>query len=100
MLNVINFIQYLNLAKYVSKSIVSLKKYIDFIQIYYITKASLRAANRQFNTTNNDYEMTFNHDTIIEACDAGEGENIPQVQFNFIPISEIANRATNSTCGN
>jgi replication factor A1 len=69
------------------------------VQVYYIAKASLKAANRQFNTTNNDYEMTFNHDTIIEACDAGEGENIPQVQFNFIPISEIANRSANSTCG-
>jgi hypothetical protein len=43
--------------------------------------------------------MTFNHDTIIEACDVGEGENIPQVQFNFIPIHEIANRTANSTCG-
>ena len=43
--------------------------------------------------------MTFNHDTIIEACDAGEGENIPQVQFNFIPINEIANRSANSICG-
>jgi hypothetical protein len=48
---------------------------------------------------NNDYEMTFNHDTSIEACDAGEGQNIPQVQFNFIPITEIANRAANSVCG-
>jgi hypothetical protein len=43
--------------------------------------------------------MTFNHDTSIEACDAGEGQNIPQVQFNFIPISEIANRAANTICG-
>jgi replication factor A1 len=43
--------------------------------------------------------MTFNHDTCIEACDADEGKNIPQVQFNFIPISEIANRPANSTCG-
>ena len=43
--------------------------------------------------------MTFNHDTIIEACDAGEGENIPQAQFSFIPISEIANRSANSICG-
>ncbi|UJR37326.1 hypothetical protein I4U23_030034 [Adineta vaga] len=67
-------------------------------EVYYIAKASLKAANRQFNTTNNDYEMTFNHDTIIEACDAGEGENIPHVQFNFIPISEIANRSANSVC--
>lgn len=43
--------------------------------------------------------MTFHHDTIIDACDAGEGKNIPQVQFNFIPISEIANRPADSTCG-
>ena len=42
--------------------------------------------------------MTFNHDTCIEACDAGEGTNIPQVQFNFIPISEIPNRPANSVC--
>jgi hypothetical protein len=48
---------------------------------------------------NNDYEMTFNHDTCIEACDAGEGQNIPQVQFNFIPISEIADRPANGVCG-
>ena len=41
----------------------------------------------------------LNHDTIIEVCDTKDGENIPQVQFNFIPISEIANRTANSTCG-
>lgn len=40
--------------------------------------------------------MTFNHDTCIEECDAGEGDNLPQVQFHFIPIEEIANRAPNS----
>ena len=67
-------------------------------EVYYIARASLKAANRQFNTLNNDYEMTFNHDTCIEACDAGEGTNIPQVQFNFIPISEIPNRPANSVC--
>ncbi|CAF2246060.1 unnamed protein product [Rotaria magnacalcarata] len=71
---------------------------LEIGEVYYITKASLKAANRQYNTTNSDYEMTFNHDTIIEACDVGEGENIPQVQYNFISISEIANRAANSVC--
>ncbi|CAF4765905.1 unnamed protein product [Rotaria sp. Silwood1] len=71
---------------------------LEIGEVYYIAKASLKAANRQYNNTNNDYEMTFNHDTIIEACDAGEGENIPQVQFNFISISDIANRSANSIC--
>ncbi|CAF4443662.1 unnamed protein product, partial [Adineta steineri] len=63
-----------------------------------IARASLKPANRQFNTLKSDYEMTCNHDTCIEACDADEGQNIPQVQFNFIPISEIANRPVNNTC--
>ncbi len=68
-------------------------------KVYYIARASLKAANRQFNTLNNDYEMTFNHDTCIEACDPDEGQNIPQVKFNFISIDEIANRAANTVCG-
>jgi len=99
MLNVRNFILSLKLAKYVREILFFVWICFHSIQVYYITKASLKTANRQFNTTNNDYEMTFNHDTIIEACDAREGENIPQVQFNFIPIKEIANRTANSTCG-
>jgi len=67
-------------------------------EVFYIAKASLKAANRQYNTLNNDYEMTFNHDTQIEACDAGEGQNIPQVQFNFTPIDELVNKAANTVC--
>ncbi|CAF0967358.1 unnamed protein product [Adineta ricciae] len=67
-------------------------------KVYYIARASLKPVNRQYNALNNDYEMTFNYDTCIEACDAGEGDNIPQIQFNFIPISEVANRAANSVC--
>ncbi|CAF3669774.1 unnamed protein product [Rotaria sp. Silwood1] len=67
-------------------------------KVYYIARASLKPANRQFNSLNNDYEMTFNYDTCIEPCDADEGQCIPQVQFNFIPISEIANRPANSIC--
>lgn len=43
--------------------------------------------------------MTFNHDTAVEACEVDEGENIPQVQFNFIPIEEVANRQPNTICG-
>jgi len=98
MLNVINIIHYLKLARYLY-SLKFLTIQFFCIKVYYIARASLKAANRQFNNTNNDYEMTFNHDTIIEACDAGEGENIPQAQFNFIPINEIANRAANTICG-
>lgn len=78
---------------------VVLRKFVEFFQVFYIAKASLKAANRQYNTLNNDYEMTFNHDTQIEACDAGEGQNIPQVQFNFTPIDELVNKSANTVCG-
>ncbi|CAF3183622.1 unnamed protein product [Rotaria sp. Silwood2] len=71
---------------------------VEVGKIYYIARASLKPANRQFNSLNNDYEMTFNYDTCIEQCDADEGQCIPQVQFNFIPISDIANRQANSVC--
>ncbi|UJR08912.1 hypothetical protein I4U23_013166 [Adineta vaga] len=73
-------------------------KIYPLLEVYYISRASLKPANRQFNALNNDYEMTFNHDTCIEACDAGEGDSIPQLQFNFIPISEVANREPNTLC--
>lgn len=71
---------------------------LEIGEVFYISKASLKAANRQYSTLNNDYEMTFNHDTIIEACEADEGQNIPQVQYSFISIGEITNRQANSVC--
>ncbi|CAF1246914.1 unnamed protein product [Rotaria sordida] len=71
---------------------------LEIGKVYYIARASLKPANRQFNSLNNDYEMTFNYDTCIEQCDTDEGQSIPQIQFNFIPISEIANRPANNVC--
>lgn len=43
--------------------------------------------------------MAFNYDTCIELCNTDEGQSIPQVQFKFIPITEIANQPINSVCG-
>lgn len=37
-----------------------------FSQVYYITKASLKPANKQYSSLRNDYEMSLNNDTIIE----------------------------------
>ena len=35
-------------------------------QVYFISRGRLRPANKQFNTTKNDYELTFNEDSEIE----------------------------------
>ncbi|XP_076637806.1 replication protein A 70 [Colletes latitarsis] len=66
-------------------------KYYDMIEIgkvYYISRATLKAANKQFNRLNNDYEMTLNGDSEIIPCH-NTGDDIPSLQFNFIPISDV-----------
>nr|AGT15869.1 replication protein [Saccharum hybrid cultivar R570] len=56
-------------------------------KVYYVSKGSLRIANKQFKTVQNDYEMSLNENTIIEEA---EGETfIPQVQYNFVKIDQL-----------
>ncbi|CAF1049208.1 unnamed protein product, partial [Adineta ricciae] len=63
--------------------------------IYYITQAQIKFANKQFNTLNNDFEMTFNNETIIELCTENL-PNIPKQRLHFIPIDQIPNIQANS----
>lgn len=67
-------------------------------KVFYIAKATLKPANRQFNTTKNEYEMTLNPDTIVEPCSTIDEHNIPQVQYDFIPINLVTTRPVNSIC--
>uniref|UniRef100_A0A0E0GIZ1 Replication protein A subunit n=1 Tax=Oryza nivara TaxID=4536 RepID=A0A0E0GIZ1_ORYNI len=56
-------------------------------KVYYISKGSLRVANKQFKTVHNDYEMTLNENAVVEEA---EGETfIPQVQYNFVKIDQL-----------
>lgn len=65
-------------------------KYFDMLEagkIYYITKGSLKPANKQYSTLRNDYEMSLNNDTLIELCQ--ETLDLPQLQFNFKKIKDL-----------
>nr|CAD1837939.1 unnamed protein product [Ananas comosus var. bracteatus] len=56
-------------------------------KVYYISKGSLRIANKQFKTVQNDYEMTLNENAIVEEA---EGEVfIPETKFNFVKIDQL-----------
>ncbi|KAF0910886.1 hypothetical protein E2562_004843 [Oryza meyeriana var. granulata] len=56
-------------------------------KVYYISKGSLRIANKQFKTVHNDYEMTLNENAVVEEA---EGEIfIPQIQYNFVKIDQL-----------
>lgn len=68
-------------------------KYYDMMKqdcIYLISKAQLKAANKQFNHLKNDYEMTFGNETIVQLCEDDNDDSIPTIQYNFVQISKIA----------
>lgn len=65
--------------------------------MYYFSKATLKTANKQYTTVQNDYEMTFNPDTIIEPCD--DDSSLPTMNFNFVKINELESKAPTSLIG-
>uniref|UniRef100_A0A674P4S7 Replication protein A 70 kDa DNA-binding subunit n=1 Tax=Takifugu rubripes TaxID=31033 RepID=A0A674P4S7_TAKRU len=59
-------------------------------KVYYISKATLKVANKQYNTLKHDYEMTLHAHSSIMPC--ADGQDIPAVQCDFVPIAELENR--------
>lgn len=69
-----------------------LDKFYDLLEmskVYYVSGATLKTANKQYSKLDNDYEMTFNKMTEITICE--EDDAVPTMQFQFLPISEVAN---------
>ena len=72
-------------------------KFYDMIEIgkvYYISRATMKTANKQFNNLKNDYEMTLTGDSEIIPCH-DSGDDIPTLQFNFIPICDVEKKEKN-----
>ncbi|XP_075052795.1 replication protein A 70 kDa DNA-binding subunit [Mixophyes fleayi] len=63
---------------------------IEVNKVYYFSKGTLKIANKQYTAVKNDYEMTFNSETSVIPCD--DSSDVPTVQFDFIPISELENK--------
>uniref|UniRef100_A0A674NW75 Replication protein A subunit n=1 Tax=Takifugu rubripes TaxID=31033 RepID=A0A674NW75_TAKRU len=72
--------------------ITAFNKEVDkfFSLVYYISKATLKVANKQYNTLKHDYEMTLHAHSSIMPC--ADGQDIPAVQCDFVPIAELENR--------
>lgn len=57
-------------------------------QVYYISNpCSVRLAKKQFSNLPNDYELTFERDTVVELAE--DQTNVPQVRFNFCGIQGL-----------
>ena len=67
------------------------RKFYDRFQlgkVYYISRGSLKLANKQFKTVQNDYEMTLNENSEVEEA-SDEEMFVPETKFNFVPIEEL-----------
>ncbi|KAI9564074.1 Replication protein A 70 kDa D-binding subunit [Daphnia sinensis] len=63
---------------------------IEIGKVYYISQAQLKAANKQYTSIKNDYEMTFSQNTTVVPCH-DDTSDIPSVTFNFVPINQLIN---------
>ncbi|MED6145034.1 Replication protein A 70 kDa DNA-binding subunit B [Stylosanthes scabra] len=66
------------------------KFYDKFVlgKVYFISKGTLKVANKQFKTVQNDYEMTLNENSEVEEA-ANEASFVPETKFNFVPIDQL-----------
>ncbi|TYH80289.1 hypothetical protein ES332_D03G122400v1 [Gossypium tomentosum] len=57
-------------------------------KVYYISRGTLKVANKQFKTVQNDYEMALNENSVVEEA-SNEETFIPETKFNFVPIDQL-----------
>ncbi|XP_063719153.1 replication protein A 70 kDa DNA-binding subunit-like [Symsagittifera roscoffensis] len=72
-------------------------KFYDMIEpekVYLITGCSVKAANKQYNKTGHDYELTLTNGTLIEPM-ADDGE-APKLSYNFQTIDRLLETEPNS----
>lgn len=68
-----------------------------FTQVYYISKCSLKIANKQYTSVKNDYEMTLNGESSIILCE--DSCDVPMVQCDFVAINDLENKEKDSIVG-
>ncbi|KAL3469470.1 hypothetical protein BJX99DRAFT_241251 [Aspergillus californicus] len=56
--------------------------------VYYISSpCRVQIAKKQFSNLNNDYELTFERETLVEKAE--DQNDVPQVRFNFTTIGDL-----------
>ena len=61
--------------------------------VFVISKGSLKNANRQFSSVNNDYEITLDEQSIVKPVK--DDSNIPHVKFTCMTLSDVKDVAEN-----
>lgn len=78
------------------------EKFYDIIEVdkvYFLSRASIKVANKQFNTLKNDYEMTLNNESVIQEC-MDVVDSIPETKYEFLAIDKLAQIEPGTIVGN
>jgi replication factor A1 len=74
-------------------------QFFDVLQdgeVYYISNpCRVQLAKKQFSNLPNDYELTFERNTVIEKAE--DQSNVPQVRFNFCGIEDLSKTEKDTT---
>lgn len=73
-------------------------KFYDLIEVnnvYYISRCTLKTANKKFTSITHDYEMTFTDETQVIPCHEESG-NIPSLSYDFMPLEKLSSLEPNS----
>ena len=63
--------------------------------VYYISTCRVQLAKKQFSNLPNDYELTFERDSLVEKAE--DANNVPQVRFNFTNVADLQSVEKDST---
>ncbi|XP_038159321.1 replication protein A 70 kDa DNA-binding subunit [Cyprinodon tularosa] len=63
---------------------------IEVGKVYYVSRGSLKIANKQYTSVKNDYEMTLNGESTVIPCE--DSCDVPMVQCDFVSIGDLENR--------
>jgi replication factor A1 len=69
------------------------EKYFNVFEVnkvYTLQKALVKVANKMYSNLKNDYEISMDHNTIVQLVRDDSG-NVPTIQYKFVPINEIEN---------
>lgn len=76
----------------------NIQPYSQVDKVYYISRCQLKTANKQYSSVKNDYEMTFTNDTVVAEC-MDEASSVPSIKYEFVPISDIADKNVDTLLG-
>ena len=65
-------------------------------QVYVISRGQIKVANKRFNSLRNEYEITFEHNSIFEPS---VDDSAPRMKYKFVGIAALDSVAPQSVIG-